>query len=97
MKKERECHDWHQGPQIPQDHLEGQSGASTTEDQRYQQAQLDAQGFQARTEAFSANGVAAVRAALVQKLTGISFVIAPPPQNPAPNPAQTIAYSEPIQ
>jgi hypothetical protein len=60
-------------------------------------AQLDAQGFQARTEAFSANGVAAVRAALVQKLTGISFVIAPPPQNPAPNPAQTSAYSEPIQ
>jgi hypothetical protein len=60
-------------------------------------AQLDAQGFRARTEAFATDGVAAVRAALVQKLTGISFVIAPPPQNPASNPAQTSAYSEPIQ
>ena len=60
-------------------------------------AQLDALGFQAQTEAFSAHGVAAVRAALVKKLIGISFEIAPTPQIPSPGQAQVIAYSEPIQ
>ena len=60
-------------------------------------AQLDAQGFQAQTNAFAAHGVAAVRAALVDKLMGISFEIAPTPHLPTPNQAQAIAYSKPIQ
>ncbi|GEM_PF-6783122 len=40
-------------------------------------AQLDAQAFRAQTEAFVTDGVLAVRAALVEKLTGISIEIAP--------------------
>ncbi len=60
-------------------------------------ARLDAQGFQAQTDAFSAHGIAAVRAALVHKLMGISIEIAPTPQLPSPGQAQVIAYSEPIQ
>jgi hypothetical protein len=60
-------------------------------------AQLDAQAFQAQTNAFAAHGVAAVRAALINKLIEISFEIAPTPHLPTPNQAQVIAYSKPIQ